>query len=249
MIERRDQPRLVEEHPHEPLVRRLVREDPLEHDELGEALDAVGAREEQLRHPAGAERLQQRVPPEPPADLHGGVEVHPRSMMPHERSGAPSFDVDPAQTAAEPRVDRVLSCAMRRRHLLAAAAVACSAGCGRLGFDDLATAIEIREVRPAWAMSTGGPVEVVLADDAAGVTVTIGGVPCGSPTISGATITCQALAHAPASVDVEATRADGANARFAGRFSYLTPGMYQLGGPLDDRTSGVAIDLGRATCS
>src|SRR5262249_44150137 len=42
----------------------LVRQDALERDELGDALDAVGAGQEQLRHPSGPQRAQQRVAPE-----------------------------------------------------------------------------------------------------------------------------------------------------------------------------------------
>ena len=83
VLERGDQPRLVEQHPHEPLVLRLLREDALQRDELREATDAVGAREEQLRHAAGAERSDERVAPQPLARFDGGVESHPTPMMPY----------------------------------------------------------------------------------------------------------------------------------------------------------------------
>ena len=64
VIERRDEARLVEQHPDEALVRGLVPEDALQRDELRESADPVDAREEQLRHPAGAQRSDQHVPPQ-----------------------------------------------------------------------------------------------------------------------------------------------------------------------------------------
>jgi hypothetical protein len=54
------EPRLVEEHPDELLVRREVRQDALDGDLLLEARDARGLAPEDLRHAAGLERSRTR---------------------------------------------------------------------------------------------------------------------------------------------------------------------------------------------
>jgi len=129
----------------------------------------------------------------------------------------------------------------------ALATVVLVAGCGRLGFDELgdggSSTLEIVAVQPSWAMPAGGPVRVELGGDTDGVIVAIDGIECAQATAtSPRVVECTAPAHAPGSVDVTATNASGASARHAKPFAYLTPGMYQLGGPLDDRTSGIAVD-------
>jgi len=52
VVEQRRQARLVQEHLHEGLVRRVRVEDPLDHHPLGEARRALVARQEHLTHPA-----------------------------------------------------------------------------------------------------------------------------------------------------------------------------------------------------
>jgi hypothetical protein len=124
----------------------------------------------------------------------------------------------------------------------AALAIAALAGCGRLDFDPIAsahgTALSIDAVAPSWVMASGGPIDVTLSGDLTGVAIAIDGVPCETPTMTDATtLHCNAPAHAPASVGITS-----GDATYAGLFAYVTPGMYQLGGTLDDRTSGVAVD-------
>ncbi len=58
------EPRFVEEHVHELRVVDELRHDPLDDHELLEALDALGAREEQLRHPAHRDLADELVPAE-----------------------------------------------------------------------------------------------------------------------------------------------------------------------------------------
>jgi hypothetical protein len=120
------------------------------------------------------------------------------------------------------------------------------AGCGRLGFEsrgDGAVGPRIAAVTPIWTLIDGGPIEVTFAAPAAGATVTLGGAACLDPAfVDAVTLRCTAPPHAPSSVDVAATDAEGAAAVFARRFTYVTPGGYQHGGPLLDRTSGVAVD-------
>ena len=67
VVEVRGQPRLVEEHPHELLVRREVRQHPLEHHELLKARDPDRAGEVQLGHAADGQPPQQLVPADPRA--------------------------------------------------------------------------------------------------------------------------------------------------------------------------------------
>jgi len=125
---------------------------------------------------------------------------------------------------------------MSRRALTLATLVV---GCGRLDFDPRNT-YAITNVEPRWAMPTGGPVAITLSADAGSAVVTIDGVPCSSLATSGSTIQCTAPAHAPGEVAVVASWPDGSTP--PARFVYIAPGPRQLGGPADDRTSGVAID-------
>jgi len=129
---------------------------------------------------------------------------------------------------------------MRRRAVLVATLLG---GCGRIGFEPVGTdgssTLAIVAVTPGWTMPAGGTIELTFDRDASGIDVTVAGAPCISASTTGAMLTCTAPAHVPAVVDVEARRA-GETA--TSRFVYLTPGTYQHGGPLDDRTSGVAVD-------
>jgi hypothetical protein len=123
--------------------------------------------------------------------------------------------------------------------------LAVTGGCGRIGFDSIAGegGPQIASVTPIWTMPDGGPIEVVFVAPAADAMVTLGGAVCtGATFVDAVTLQCTAPPHAPASVDVVATDAGGATAVFDRRFTYLTPGGYQHGGPLLDRTSGVAVD-------
>lgn len=121
------------------------------------------------------------------------------------------------------------------------------AACGRLGFDEVRTGtdgvIEVLEVEPRYVMPGGGSIEVTLAGDVEGAMITLDGAPCepiSSPSPS--VLRCAASPHAAGVVPLVATAATGDSAELAGGFVYLTPGFYQLGGPLDDNTSGIAVD-------
>ena len=61
MVQRGGDARLVEEHVHELVVRRVLGKDALEHDVLLEAVDARGAREVDLRHPAARDSVHDLV--------------------------------------------------------------------------------------------------------------------------------------------------------------------------------------------
>ena len=132
------------------------------------------------------------------------------------------------------------------------------AGCGRAGFDPLgnrngngndngnsngnAHSLVIASVTPEWSMPAGCKIDVAIVGDLVGVTITIDGISCDAPTmVAPDTVRCMAPAHIPAVVQIVATNAAGDTGQFA-RFSYVTPGTYQLGGALEDWTSGVAID-------
>jgi hypothetical protein len=116
-------------------------------------------------------------------------------------------------------------------------------GCGRLGFESLGDGPAIVDVTPIWTLTDGGTIDVTFATPAEGTTVTLDGVACLAPAfIDAVTLRCTAPPHGPASVDVVATDAGGASEVHDRQFTYLTAGGYQHGGPLLDRTSGVAID-------
>ncbi|MFO0631344.1 MAG: hypothetical protein U0168_00680 [Nannocystaceae bacterium] len=65
VIEDRGQARLGQEHPHELGIGREVRQDPLEHEQLLEALEPGRTREVDLGHATRAQPTQQLVAPEP----------------------------------------------------------------------------------------------------------------------------------------------------------------------------------------
>jgi hypothetical protein len=64
VLQRRRQPRLVEEHADEVAVLRELRQDALEDHDLLEALDAARTRQVQLGHPATRESAQELVAPQ-----------------------------------------------------------------------------------------------------------------------------------------------------------------------------------------
>ena len=134
---------------------------------------------------------------------------------------------------------------MARAYLAPCVLGAALAGCGRLGFEaagDGPDGPAIAAVAPIWTMTEGGPIEVTFAAPAEGASVTLGGAACLAPSfLDAVTLRCTAPAHPPASVDVVATDAAGVMAVFDRQFTYLTAGGYQHGGPLSDRTSGVAV--------
>src|SRR5262249_32171494 len=61
--------RLVDQHLHEVIVRGEVRVDHLQRDQLLEALEALGRREVNLRHPAGGDLLNEPIRTELPPRL------------------------------------------------------------------------------------------------------------------------------------------------------------------------------------
>ena len=72
--QRRRQARLVEEHAQQLGIQRVLRQDPLEHDELLEALDADAghAREEDLRHAADGQAPDRLIPTDALAAVDAG---------------------------------------------------------------------------------------------------------------------------------------------------------------------------------
>ncbi|MCX5742949.1 MAG: hypothetical protein NT062_10685 [Proteobacteria bacterium] len=82
-MERRREPRLVEEHLDEVRVTRLVLVDPLEHDVALEALDPRRAREQHVGHPATREVSDELVPTELPLDAN--CSIQPISKVPCRR--------------------------------------------------------------------------------------------------------------------------------------------------------------------
>jgi hypothetical protein len=118
------------------------------------------------------------------------------------------------------------------------------AGCGRLDFDPVSNqqvitgSLAIGAVTPTWVMASGGTIDVTLTGDTDGVTIAVDGAPC---TPSPTAVHCVAPAHAPGSVAVTATNAAGDSTSWTS-LAYVTPGRYQIGGPLEDDTSGVAVD-------
>ncbi|MFN9812972.1 MAG: IPT/TIG domain-containing protein [Deltaproteobacteria bacterium] len=84
--------------------------------------------------------------------------------------------------------------------------------------------------------------ELTLSGDLSGLSVTVDGMPCAPVVLVDATrARCTAPAHPPAVVPIAVSSVDG-SASLAAGLVYLTPGAYQMGGPADDRTSGVAVD-------
>ena len=63
MVQVRRDARLVEEHLDEARIARVLRADPLEHHVPLEPLDAIGPREEHVRHPPGREAPEDPIPP------------------------------------------------------------------------------------------------------------------------------------------------------------------------------------------
>src|SRR5262245_5089897 len=61
MVQRRDDARLVEEHPYEPLIACELGPDPLEHDVALEALDAVASCEHHVGHAARGQVFQHHI--------------------------------------------------------------------------------------------------------------------------------------------------------------------------------------------
>jgi hypothetical protein len=118
------------------------------------------------------------------------------------------------------------------------------AACGRLDFDPVSNqqvitgSLAITAVTPTWVMASGGTIDVTLTGDVDGAMIAVGGAPC---TPSPTAVHCVAPAHAPGSVAVTATNASGDSASWMS-LAYITPGAYQVGGPLEDDTSGVAVD-------
>lgn len=102
----------------------------------------------------------------------------------------------------------------------------------------------IENISPRWLPLGGGMIELTLTGDTEGISVSVDGAPCVNPFSSNPQqFVCVASSRpAPAAVKVEATNAAGQTA-LRENFAYLTPGSYQFGGTLDDRTSGVAVDL------
>jgi hypothetical protein len=70
--QRRADPRLLEEHPHEALVLPEVRQDPLQRDELAELPRPGGEREEDLGHPTDRQALHDRVAADHPSIFEAG---------------------------------------------------------------------------------------------------------------------------------------------------------------------------------
>jgi hypothetical protein len=107
---------------------------------------------------------------------------------------------------------------------------------------DVAGALTLLAVAPSYLLPAGGEIELTLSGDPSGLSVTVDGTPCAPIVVLDTTrARCTAPAHAPGIVSVDARSVAGAASLAAG-LVYLTPGAYQLGGPLDDRTSGVVID-------
>lgn len=125
-----------------------------------------------------------------------------------------------------------------------------ASACGRLGFEPLAVGSDAGDepvggdfrvdVRPAWALPSGGTVEIATEIELVAPDVRVGDSACAQLEVLDArTLRCMLTSHVPATVDVAVTTGDLRGTR---RFTYVTPGMYQHGGPLDDRTSGIAVD-------
>jgi len=88
-----------------------------------------------------------------------------------------------------------------------------------------------------WVVASGGTIDVTLAGDVDGATIS---VERRAVTPSPTAVHCVAPANAPGSVAVTATNRR-ATPRFGPR-SRTSPRHYQVGGALDDNTSGVAVD-------
>lgn len=117
--------------------------------------------------------------------------------------------------------------------------------CGRIGFTETPDSALNRElnivgVRPSWLATSGGPIEIDLDREVDVAEVTVDGQSCTNATSAGATISCDAPAHAPAVVGIS-LRSDALSASYY-NLVYLTAGPYQYGAGASDRTSGVAID-------
>ena len=70
VMQRGGDARLVEEHPDEALIPRVLGADPLEHDVALEAFDAVASPEQDVRHPARRQVLQHHVSSETSPHYH-----------------------------------------------------------------------------------------------------------------------------------------------------------------------------------
>lgn len=109
---------------------------------------------------------------------------------------------------------------------------------------DAPASLAVLSVEPAFLPPEGGELLVALGGDLGGLAVTLDGAACAPIAMTDAThLRCTAPAHAPALVTLSATNAGGAVAQLPGGLAYVARGPYQIGGPADDRTSGVAIDL------
>jgi hypothetical protein len=109
--------------------------------------------------------------------------------------------------------------------------------------EDAPGTLSVTNVAPSYLRPSGGELELTLAGDLSGLSITIDGAPCAPVVAVDATrVRCTAAAHAPGMVSLRATNGSGAVADVAVGVVYLTLGAYQLGGPADDRTSGVAVD-------
>jgi hypothetical protein len=107
---------------------------------------------------------------------------------------------------------------------------------------DAPGALSLRSVAPSYLLPAGGEIELTLSGDLSGLSVTVDATPCAPIVVLDATrARCTAPAHAPGIVSVDASSVDG-SASLATGLVYLTPGAYQMGGPVDDRTSGVVVD-------
>ena len=104
MRQRRRQARLVEEHAQQLGIERVLRQDPLEDDELLEALDADAghAREEDLGHAADGQAPDRLIPTDALAavdagrdSLHGSRISPPRGTSPRLGGGCPGTALGP----------------------------------------------------------------------------------------------------------------------------------------------------------
>ncbi len=107
---------------------------------------------------------------------------------------------------------------------------------------DVRGTISLVSVTPSHLLPAGGDIELSLAGNLMGLAVSVDGLPCAALVMLDATrARCTAPARVAGVVPVTATSVVGSSTLPTG-IAYVTPGPQQMGGPADDRTSGVAVD-------
>ncbi len=121
------------------------------------------------------------------------------------------------------------------------------AGCGRFSFDGVtdagtdvtSAAFQIVDVTPGWTTIAGGAIEITVTGDLGpAIEVLVDGQPCTGLVVARA-LSCTAPAHVAGTVVLTVSDGIGTDSE---PFFYVNQGAVQIGSPVDDRTSGVAID-------